>query len=296
MTEQPMRISFHIGAHMTEGERLIKSLLRNRDALDHAGVCVPGPSRYRPVLRDVLNTLMGKPADPDTQDAVLETILEGASPDHLVLSNSSFISVPAMAVGEGQLYPRMYKAGWLRNIFPDHPVDFHMCVRDMTTFLPAIVSAAGDDVGYDRLMGGTDPRQLRWSVPVRQLLEACPDATLTLWCYEDMPLLWEELMRTMAGVGPDLHLTGRFDLTRHLMCDEGMPRLRAYLAAHPPKSRTIERRIIAAFLDKFADPDAIMAQPDLPDWNQDLLDDLTTIYEADLGDIARMERVRILSR
>ena len=38
-----MEIAYHIGANCTDGERLLKSLLRNVDRLAGRGVAVPGP-------------------------------------------------------------------------------------------------------------------------------------------------------------------------------------------------------------------------------------------------------------
>ncbi|MBJ3762845.1 hypothetical protein ILP92_08810 [Maribius pontilimi] len=291
-----MKIGFHIGAHETDGDRLVKSLLRNRDTLDHAGVFVPGPGRYRGTLRDAAVRMRGDVADADTEESLLDAILDGATPDTLFLSNSSFISVPEMAVGENQLYPRMFKAAWLRNLFPSHSVTFHICVRDPATFLPSIYQTVARDKSFVEFTGGIDPRRLVWSAPINQLLQSVPDADVVLWCYEDTPLIWDEIMRAVCDIGPDVHLHGIYDMARQVMNDEGMPRLRNYVAQHPPANSAMRQRIITAFLDKFGVDAALEQQIPIEGWSQALMDDLTTIYEEDLVDIAELARVRIVTR
>ena len=47
-----MEIVYHLGAHCTDEERLLRCLLKNRGALSAQGIVVPGPARYRNLLRD----------------------------------------------------------------------------------------------------------------------------------------------------------------------------------------------------------------------------------------------------
>ena len=54
-----MRIVYHLGAHFTDEERLLKSLLKDRDILTQHAVSVPGPKRYRHLLRDTVKELKG---------------------------------------------------------------------------------------------------------------------------------------------------------------------------------------------------------------------------------------------
>ncbi len=60
-----MRIVYHLGAHCTDDERLVRCLLKNRGTLAEQGIVVPGPTRYRNLLRDTAATLKG--ADRDTR-------------------------------------------------------------------------------------------------------------------------------------------------------------------------------------------------------------------------------------
>ncbi len=56
-----MRIVYHLGTHCTDEERLLRCLLKNRGVLATEGIVVPGPARYRTLLRDTAMTLKGQP-------------------------------------------------------------------------------------------------------------------------------------------------------------------------------------------------------------------------------------------
>ena len=49
-----MRIVFHLGAHCTDDERLIRCLLKNRGLLAAQGIIVPGPAHYRSLIRTLV--------------------------------------------------------------------------------------------------------------------------------------------------------------------------------------------------------------------------------------------------
>ena len=45
-----MEIAFHLGAHCTDENQLLRSLLDDKGRLADQGICVPGPGRYRDVI------------------------------------------------------------------------------------------------------------------------------------------------------------------------------------------------------------------------------------------------------
>ena len=58
-----MHIVLHAGVHATDEDRLIKCLLKNTESFAALDVAVPGPSRYRRLLRDALHAMAdGDPA------------------------------------------------------------------------------------------------------------------------------------------------------------------------------------------------------------------------------------------
>lgn len=290
-----MRVVYHIGAHLTDQDRLVRSLLRNRDALLEHGIAVPGPGTYRKILRDVVNKLRGARPIPDAQDVILEAI-SSSEADTLFLSNESFVSLPEKAVDEGIFYPRAHKTAWLRNTFPDAEVDFAIALRDPATFLPALARATeARNPGFALTLAEIDPLPLRWSDLIRRIAEYNPDCGIIVWCNEDTPLIWGEIMREVTGLDPITPLEGDLDMAMQIMTEEGQNGLASYLAANPPDTEVLRRRIVSAFLERYAAEDVIEEPADLPGWTHDLTERLSDLYDEDMAAIARMPGVTFIS-
>jgi hypothetical protein len=46
-----MQLAIHTSAHFSEEEQLMKCLLRNKDSFSKKGVAVPGPGKYRRLIK-----------------------------------------------------------------------------------------------------------------------------------------------------------------------------------------------------------------------------------------------------
>ncbi|SEQ99981.1 hypothetical protein [Thalassovita taeanensis] len=290
-----MQVVLHAGAHNTDEDRLIKCLLKNSGALSEQGIVVPGPSRYRRLIRDTLQAMGKAPPAPDARALLLDAILESDPPDRLVLSNENFFSVPKSAINKGVIYPGAEeKLARFCELFAADQVELFMAIRNPATFLPAVFSQSpgGDFMDF---MGGTDPRYIRWSELILRLREAVPSVQMTIWCNEDTPLLWAQLIRDMAGLEPNAKISGGFDLLSEIMSKEGMKRFRAYLKTHPVMNEIQKRRVIAAFLDKFALENEIEQEVDLPGWTDELIEDLTEFYDDDVFQISRIPGVQMIA-
>lgn len=300
-----MQVVFHIGAHSTDEDRLLKSLLKNKAELARQGIVVPGPSRYRQLVRETVQALKGAAASADVQELLLDATMEQDTPaqgaaeqplaDRLVLSNEHFICVVPRIFENGRLYDQTEeKIAALSNLFPGCPVEFHLSVSNPATFIPTLLARKGD-LTYETLLQGTDPMGLQWSGMVERIRTANPAAALTVWCNEDTPLIWSQLLREISGVEPVTRLVGSFDLLAEIMTPDGLKRFRAYLDSHPPQTEIQLRRIISAFLDKFAIEDQIELELDLPGWTDVFVDSLTELYEEDMFRIQRMPGVNFIT-
>lgn len=288
-----MEIALHIGAHCTDEDRLLKSLGRNRDQLKGFGILAPPAGRYRAIMRDVATRLRGASASDEMQDALLESILSGADPERLILSNKNFLSAPGQSLGDGKLYPKTHKAAWLRALFPDHPVSFHIGIVNPATFVPDLHAEASLQSDLPSFVGG-DPAALSWLDMIVRLRLACPDAHVTVWCHEDAPLIWPNILSALTGLPPGLPLNGALDMLRPIMSSEGMGRLRRYMRNRPPRDIEMRRRVAAAFLDKYGISEEIEVEFDHPDWTEDLVDALTEKYDRDVAEIAKLPDVTVL--
>ena len=291
-----MEVVFHAGAHCTDENQLVRSLQRNRATLNAAGVSVPGQGRYKPLLREALQGLRGSPASKEMQQTLLDAILEGEPPRRLILSSETFMGALTNALDGARLYPMAEeKARWMRGLFPDAQPVLALGIRNPATFLPAVAMRQGAQEG-PRLIERSDPRALRWSDLVHRLRGAHPEVPIIVWCDEDTPLIWGEVMHAVAGLGPDQSLAaGRDDRLTGLMSAAGQVKLQDYLARTPPATDAQRRRIVTAFLDKFALDDEIELELDLPGWTHELVEAATEAYDADTGMIAAMDGVHFIA-
>jgi len=289
-----MRIVYHLGAHFTDEERLLKCLLKNREVLSQYGVVVPGPKRYRNLLRDTAIQLKGSAASRDTQALILDKIMEEDVADRMVMSWDSFLSLAPWAL-DGTLYPAAGdRVRAFSQIFPEIEAEFHLSIRNPATFLPALFEKLPNKT-YEDFIGKTDIFDLHWSDVIERILAQNPGTPLTIWCDEDTPLIWPEVLRIVAGLPDDAALEGENDLLASLMSGEGMSRMQTYLQSHPPASVMQRRKVVSAFLDKFALPERIETTIEMPGWTTELVDELTATYEQDVHRIANMPGVTFIA-
>ena len=78
------------------------------------------------------------------------------------------------------------------------------------------------------------------------------------------------------------------------MSRDGMTRFRAYLETRPDLTEVQVRRIMVAFLERYADPAKIEDELDVPGWTGALVDDLTEGYEEDIFRLGRLPGVTVI--
>lgn len=295
-----MQLAFHLGAHFTDEERLIRTLAGNSAVLAGARVHVPSPRAYRTALRDALLALKGRPADAETQAQLRETCVQGAigPVERLVFSYENFLALPDRAITAAGLYPAAAdKLAPLANLFPEAETEFHLALVNPAVLIAGLV-ARQPGRSYDEILSGQPPEALRWGPVVARMagaVRALPRARLVVWCNEDLPLIFPEVLRSLGGIVPAIPLAGEDGLIETLMTDEGMRRMRSYVAQHPPQTVAQRRKVAMAFLDKFARPEALEAEIPLPGWTDELVARISTDYEADTAGIADLEGVSFIA-
>lgn len=289
-----MEIVLHVGAHSTDEDNLLKCLYKNKGPLGEQGIIIPEPARYRPAIRECLQALVGDVAPVETQEALLDSIMDEDDATRVILSHESFFCVPGRSIGNGQLYPAAsVKAARMRNLFSREDVRFCIALRNPATFVPTIFERANDP-NFESFLDGSDPMALRWSELITRIRKMVPDAPITVWCNEDTPLIWPQVLQAMVGTGDAFHFDGVNDFLGTIMGHGGLNRLEGYLATHPPQTENQRERIIAAFLDKFG-ADALEQEIDLPGWTEAYVDQLSRLYERDLETLALMPGVTFLT-
>jgi hypothetical protein len=218
-----MQVVFHLGAPCTDDDLLLQTLMRNRDVLWGEGIAVPPPGRYRAVVRDTARTLKGRPASPEIQDALLDAIVdESASIDRLILSDPRFICINRLVIQGPQIWPMIDRqTTQLRALFPDDAVEFFIGLRDPATHVPQLfkTSRFSDFAEFTENM---QVHAVAWSEMLRRLTMTHPDCPVTVWCNEDTPLIWGELLQDIAAVGMEVPLEGKDVLVQQIMDPAGL--------------------------------------------------------------------------
>ncbi|SIN83326.1 hypothetical protein [Vannielia litorea] len=291
-----MQVVYHLGAHCTDEDKLFRCLLKNKGALAKIGTMVSGPGRYRRVLREAINALKGVPATPELQEDVLAAVMDEDHADRLVFSNEQFICAARAVLAENRIYPQMgEKVQWISALFPDAGNEFFIGIANPATFIPDLFGRCKEESDFGGFLTGVTPTDLRWSDTLTAIRSAVPDARLVVWCNEDTPLIWPEILREMGGMPAEMPIEGENDFLATIMSDEGVTRMESYLATHPVKTPQQRQRVVTAFLDKYARPDAVEVVMDLPGWNEATVETLTQLYLEDLERIRMVEGVTFIA-
>ncbi|SHG94135.1 hypothetical protein [Marivita hallyeonensis] len=292
-----MQVVLHTGVHETDGDRLLKTLLRNRDGLRPKGVSVPGPGKYRKLISEMLNALNGAAPAPGARDVLVDSILDEDADhvDRLILSHENLFSVPKIAFQGGVIYRKAeQRLQAVRDVFEGDELELYMAVRNPATLLPALLAATPHDT-MDALLFGLDPLQFRWTDLLSRIIEALPGVPITVWCDEDSPLIWGELIRDLAGVEPTFPTIGAYSRLAEIMDKEGMTRFRTYLEERSDLTEIQIRRAMVAFLDKYVDESKVEHELDIPGWDDAFVQEMSERYEEDVFTLGRLPGVTMMT-
>ncbi len=286
-----MQIAFHIGANCTDEDRLLKSILRNASTLLQQGIAVPGPGKYRALLRETIQGLDGRSPKPESREILIDAILEEEQVDRLVLTNDNFVAIPKRAFDHGVLYPQIdAKISGMCRLFPDDELSFFLTLRHPAGFLQDMLKRS-DRTNLAAYIGATSPLDVQWSDVVARIRRAAPHCPLYVWCNEDSPIIWEDLIRLQSGVADDTPVTGQFDVISRIITAEGQKALNALTL---PADRIARHEALAALLDTYALPEKLEEPIDLPALGAEMVAAMSEGYEDDLEVIAEMEGVNLI--
>ncbi|MCG7627771.1 hypothetical protein MHM88_08140 [Epibacterium sp. MM17-32] len=273
----------------------MKTLLRNREAFLARGTSVPGPAKYRALLKECMAAAKtGTPSD-DARDLLWDAILEEEHADRVVLSNPHFFGSQRDALDGQRLYPEAEeRMRTLKALFPHDDLTLFMAIRSPVGFLPKLLEKAGTG-RRNTVLSTTNPRDLRWSALISRIRASVPDVPIMLWCYEDTPLIWAQLLREFGNLEAESKVKGGMDMLATIMKREGMKRLRAYLHERPQLTEPYKRRVFAAFLDKFAIEEELEEELDIPDWSPEFIEEIEQAYDDDTAQLSQIPGVTLLS-
>lgn len=289
-----MEIALHLGAHLTDENKLMRNLVRNRDLLAAEGIAVPGPGLYQQQLLVLAREMRDQPTSEETQETLLDGLLESDNVRRTVFSLENLLAPPNWVIEGGRFYPRAgERIAEFCRLFPAAKVQVYLAVRSPATFLPALIKRQRGG-GRDAALTDIDPASMRWSEVIAQIKDSVPEVPITIWTDEDTALLWPEVLRAVSGHQPDTTLVGWFAWYWDMMTPKTHEAMRRYFARNPITDDLHRRKVLSAMLEKFARPESLEVDATLPGWNDAYVEVLTEIYEQDLDLIASFPGVTLL--
>ncbi len=290
-----MEIALHIGANCTDEDRLLRSLIKNAEGFQAEGVEIPTPGKYRKILRETIQNLAGTPPEPGTRDSLLKAIVNDTACRRVVLSNPAFMCVPNRMFEGGEFYALAdAKIATAAQLFERDDLTIYLGLRNPATLVPnAFAESKADTLAAYLHNIALD--NIRWAPLVERIRRNAPNARLVVWCNEDTPLIWAQLIRSLGGVDANTRIAGGYDLLASIMTRDGMSRMSTYLKSNPPKSDVQKRKIMATFLERFVVEEEFIQEFDLPGWTQEVIDGLTAVYDDDVATIEAMDGVEFIA-
>ncbi len=291
-------VILHLGAHGTDRGLIAGWLLRNVQTLSRLGVLVMPAGRF-------VDALPSEP--PPAGKAGLDDTLSALSGLHgdfhrLAVSAPSLLGSEDAALAPEGFYaaaPERAISRLRRVLPPDSALTLCLAVGSARLLLPPLLRATGRaERPPEAVLDAFGVDGLPWAALVARLRAAAPDAGITVWRHEDLPRIWPEVLAQIAGTLQDLPVdgAGEFALLGHT--DEAQRRMRRYLAAKPPPTIVLMRRVADAFAAGYglAEVKPPPALGELPVALQARLARLDEGYEAEMTRIAEIEGVRVLGR
>lgn len=289
-----MQVAFHVGVHGTDDDRVMRCLQMNRDLLARRHLEVSPKEVNEPILNEALAALKGGVASPEMEEVVLDALMERDHVARLIFSRPTLLGLPRRAFdAAGLLHAAGPKMRALANLFPSAECEFFMALKNPATYVPDALRRAlrhGERIPAAAL----EPEEMRWAPTLRRVVRELGGRRLVLWCNEDTPLVFPEIMRRLIGIPAGEPLEGEMLMAERVLTDEGREALAQRLKAEAPASVAERRRITSAVLEAHHDPEAVRLRIDLPGWSQQTVDRMTAAYDADLAEIAALPGVEFI--
>lgn len=292
-----MQVAFHLGAHCTDEDRLLRTLLQNKGRLASEGIIIPGPGRYRELVIKAAQKLKGNEAPHALQQEMIDTIADHDDARRVVLSCEDFLCVSGRIFENGMLYEKAgYKPGWFRALFSEHDVSFHIGIRNPVTFISAALNHPRQThKTLNAFIQGADLFQVFWSDVIQSIRDHNPASPITVWCNEDSAIIWPQILQALSDHSDEMELKGKYNIAADLMTKDGLQLLQNRLRDTPPATEDERQDMLIEVLEAHARPEALFEEVHLPGWTASAVQEFTEQYEQDLEEIARIEGVTFLS-
>ena len=232
----------------------------------------------------------------ELRDMLYDSICGDQPPDTLamVLSVPMLFAPPAQTVAQGVFFPQaVEKLRSAVEVFKNDHIKLFFAIRNPATYLAALMKTC-DSNNLSAVTGGSAPETLRWSELFLRLQAHFMDMEITVWCYEDSPFVWQDVIRAVGQVPPNIAIKDTYRLYLHLLSDVGQARFVAYMNKNTNLSAEKKREVMFAFAEKFGRPEIMDQDVSITGLAQEEVDFLTDLYEDDLAKITEIPNVRLI--
>ncbi|WP_282153484.1 hypothetical protein [Ruegeria atlantica] len=292
--EPNMQVAIHAGAAFTDEGRLLRSLQANRDILTQDGVAFFGPRRYRQVFKPAFQALNTRPPLPDEIESIRDNLPIQPKVKRAIFTSEDFIGEKDVVLADGQFYPSAGKRlSVLEESFRDCQLELFLALRNPGSFVPKHLMSLPEQSRED-VVRNNDLSHLSWVEMIKDVRDFAPGVQITLWCNEDIPLMWGDIVRSVGGLATDATIKGEYDLLISLLTEEGQSQAQAILDQVSTLSQAETRDILADILANHAQLDKMEEELELPGWSDEIIDAFSELYEQDLAGLETMAGVKVL--
>lgn len=291
-----MKAVFHLGANGTDLGAMANSLSANQSMLARHGVEFVPHDRCDEIFQRAQLALKGGRATPEMEQMILDAILDLDAPERIVFSHQNLLGLPnRMLSANGLYYAADERISALQNLLPGCEAEFAIALMNPAS-LVAYARKRQPQISYDQMMHAVDPTALRWPDAIKRILRAAHGKRLIVWCHEDTPLIWTEVMRSMTRIPDEVHFANQLEIAATLLPPDALREARLQIRRTGTGITVAQRRaIVEAALVAHGRADQMQADLDLPGWTQDLVDQITRQYYADVADIAALPGVEFIA-
>jgi len=290
-----MRVAIHAGAFATDENHISNALMFNRRNLNRQGVAVADPEHALPKLHQRLTEHQAHSDEPTSSSKLRDELLSGLNSGRVIFSDDRLLGEPAQIVQNSQLYPAAgLRAAFFDDLFVEDEVELFFALCNPATLLPNVLKTLPLESQND-ILRSTELNRLNWKTMVEDIIELAPNIRLTLWCNEDLPLIWSDLIRTIADIPAQSPIRQEFSMPASLLTETGKRHLAILLKQGLATDSSEFQMQFDSILDQHAEPDLIEVNPDYPGWTQDIIDGFTELYARDLAQIAVLPDVQMLT-
>ncbi|MGC3939435.1 hypothetical protein ACOTTU_16645 [Roseobacter sp. EG26] len=290
-----IEIALYIGAPQTDDGQLTWSLRKDAQALLEQGVMIRRPGTYNKAVTQILGKQAEGSISDEDRDNLLASIVKERPVSRLILANSNYLGVPAWMLNGGRLYKNAGRnTAELKSLFPDNKCVFFLALRNPATLIPAVFEAQSQK-SWDAFLSGSNLLSLRWSDVISDIRTHNPDCEVVVWCNEDTPVIWPNVLGKVSGLGSSFRFKGELDIIRRAMSEIGFKRLESYLAQRPELSDMQRAQVRSLFLHYFHSEEVVEEEIDLPQWSQETVDEISESYAEDIDMIKEIPGVTLLS-